>query len=243
MVEEQVQHQDHRDRHAEQPKQTTFTHRAFSVGSKAQRSGDVPVPPVGRRRRCCYVRPMNKPARVFAESLPDTAFTAHEYAAMLAAGAFVDLRVELVRGELRKMMPSGFSHGEMNGLLYGELRVAFAATDRRLAIDLAIEIDSRTVRGGDVAVVLPDVPRDGPVPARHVVMIAEIAATTLGVDLGDKLADYARAGIPDYWVADLDAAVMHIMRAPEGDRYRERSVVPFGTPMAVPGTDRSIMIG
>lgn len=186
---------------------------------------------------------MNKPARIVAAAPPETAFTAGDYAAMMAAGAFYDLRVELVRGELRKMMPSGFSHGEMNATLAYELRVAFAGTDRRFATDLAIEIDSLTVRGGDVAVVLPDIPRTGPVPARYVVMVADIALTTLAKDIGEKLADYARAGIPDYWIADLEAAVMHVMRSPDGDRYRERTVIPFGTPLAVPGTGRSIMIG
>lgn len=186
---------------------------------------------------------VNKPAVIVAPAWPETAFTARDYAAMMEAGAFEDMHVELVRGELRKMMPSGFSHGEMNGLLYIELRAAFAGTDRRLAVDLAIEIDGHTVRGGDIAVVLPNPPRRGTVPAHHVLLIAEIALTTIAKDLGEKLADYARAGIPDYWVADLDAAVMHVMRDPEGDHYRERSVVPFGTPLAVPGTGRSIVIG
>lgn len=187
---------------------------------------------------------MNKPAAIVAPAWPDTAFTARDYAALMEAGAFQDMHVELVRGELRKMMmPSSFSHGEMNGILFAELRTAFAGTDRRLAIDLAIEIDSHTVRGGDIAVVRTDVPRKGPVPAHYVVMVAEISLTTIHEDLGAKLADYARAGIPDYWIADLDAAVMHVMHDPEGDHYRERTVVPFGTPLAVPGIERSIVIG
>ena len=187
---------------------------------------------------------MNKPVRLFAESVADTAFTVRDYARLMEFGDFQEMRVELVRGELRKMMmPAGFSHGEMNATLAYELRVAFTGTDRRFATDLAIEIDSLTVRGGDIAVVLPDTPRTGPAPARYVVMVAEIALTTLGRDIGEKLADYARAGIPDYWIADLEACVMHVMRLPEGDRYRERSVVPFGTPIAVPGTDRTITIG
>lgn len=177
-----------------------------------------------------------------AEVLPETAFSARDYAAMMAVGAFDDLRVELVRGQLQRTMPSGFAHGEMNGLLAGELRVAFAGTDRRLATGLAIEVDAWTVRGGDIAVAAPDTPRTGPVPARYVVMVAEIALTTLAKDIGEKLADYARAGIADYWIADLEAQVMHVMRSPEGDRYRERSVVPFGTPLAVPGTERTITI-
>ena len=185
---------------------------------------------------------MNKPVRLVAESAPDTAFTVRDYLQMYDTGAFRGMRVELVGGELRKMMPSGFSHGELNGMLYAKLLTAYAGTGKRLAIDLMIAIDPKTLRGADIAVVLPDVPMRGPVPADRFVLIVEIAATTLGEDLGDKLAEYARVGVPDYWVADVEAQVMHVMHSPEGDRYRERSVVPFDTQLAVPGTSATIIV-
>lgn len=185
---------------------------------------------------------MNKPVRLAVESVPETLFTARDYMVMLEAGAFEDVRAELVKGELRKMMPSGFSHGEMNLLLGSKLMAAYAGTDYRFAVDLMIGIDALTVRAADVAVVRADVPRHGPVPPDRFVMIVEIAETTLGIDLGEKLSHYARAGVPDYWVADVGASVMHVMRSPEGDRYAERSVVPFDQPLAVPGTSATITV-
>lgn len=185
---------------------------------------------------------MNKPVRLAVESIPETLFTARDYLRMEAAGAFTDMNVELVRGELRKMMPVGLSHGEMNARLITKLTTAFAGTDRRIAVDLMIGIDPLTIRGADIAIVVPDVPPTGPVPPDRLVLIVEIAVTTLGTDLGEKLAEYAGVGVPEYWVADVAARVMHVMRSPKGDRYIDRTVVPFDQPLAVPGTSETITV-
>jgi len=163
---------------------------------------------------------MNKPVRLVAESAPDSAFTARDYAEMLNAGAFAGLRVELVKGELRKMMSSGLSRGEMNFKLAVLLQTAYAGTDRRFAIDLAIGIDQLTIRGADIAVVLPDAPPRGAVPAENLVLIVVISQTTLGEDLGAKLADSARAGVPEYWLVDLNDERIEQYREPSAAGYR-----------------------
>lgn len=185
---------------------------------------------------------MNKPVRLAVESVPETLFTAREYLRMHDAGAFNDMNVELVRGELRKMMSGGFAHGALNARLIAKLITAYSATDRCLAVDLMIGIGPLTIRGADIAVVMPDVPSSGPVPPDRVVLIVEVSVTTLGTDLGAKQAEYATAGVPDYWVADVEARVMHVMRSPERERYAERSVVPFDQPLAVPGTAETIVV-
>ncbi|WP_353205455.1 Uma2 family endonuclease, partial [Sphingomonas sp.] len=130
----------------------------------------------------------------------------------------------------------------MSGRLYAKLLTAYSRTEKRLAVDLMVGIDAWTVRGADVAVVLPDVPPTGPVPPDRFVLIVEIAVTTLSTDLGEKLAEYARAGIPEYWVVDVPAKVTHRMLAPEGDLYAERTVVPFDQPLAVPATSETIVV-
>jgi len=107
---------------------------------------------------------MSKRVRLAVESVPETLFTAREYLRMHDAGAFNDMNVELVRGELRKMMSGGFSHGEMTARLITKLITAYSATDRRLAVNLMIGIGPLTIRGADIAVVLPDVPSRSPVP-------------------------------------------------------------------------------
>ncbi len=39
---------------------------------------------------------------------------------------------------------------------------------------------------------------------------------------------YAQAGVPEYWVADVKARVIHQMWAPSGLTYAERRVITFG---------------
>ena len=62
---------------------------------------------------------------------------------------------------------------------------------------------------------------DGLVPLASVALIVEVADTTLTSDLGRKAHLYALHGIPEYWVADLNARVIHQMWAPEDGHYRE----------------------
>jgi Uma2 family endonuclease len=169
-------------------------------------------------------------------------FTAAEFLRMVNAGAFSDLRVELVAGEIVKMMPAYMAHGEANGRLFAQLLPLYAGT-ARLAIDLIVQLDEHNVRAVDIAVTIPDVASDRAVDPAEVILAVEIAETTLGRDLGEKLAAYARSGIPHYWVVDLAPQVIHVMADPAGETYRQRSVVRFTEPLAVPTTAASITIG
>ena len=45
-----------------------------------------------------------------------------------------------------------------------------------------------------------------------------------------------------YWVIDLKPGVVHVMSDPQADEYAMRRVVAFGTPLAVPGTDATIVL-
>ncbi|HZT41277.1 MAG TPA: Uma2 family endonuclease [Chthonomonadaceae bacterium] len=47
----------------------------------------------------------------------------------------------------------------------------------------------------------------------------EISDTTLRTDLIVKARLYARAGIPEYWVLDLNARQLHIHREPADGEY------------------------
>lgn len=52
------------------------------------------------------------------------------------------------------------------------------------------------------------------------------------IDLGRKARLYARYGVPEYWVADVEARVIHQLRAPAGEAYQERREVSFGEALA-----------
>ena len=68
---------------------------------------------------------------------------------------------------------------------------------------------------------------DGPVPCDSVALIVEVADTTLAFDLGRKLQMYAAAGVPEYWVVDIDADSIHQMWSPTEGEYSGRREVAF----------------
>ncbi len=73
---------------------------------------------------------------------------------------------------------------------------------------------------------------EGAIPAASVALAIEISDTTLRMDLGNKLGRYATAGIPEYWVFDVDRSILHQMWSPEGDQYVNRRTIQKGQTIA-----------
>jgi Uma2 family endonuclease len=56
--------------------------------------------------------------------------------------------------------------------------------------------------------------------AEDVLLLIEVADTSLAYDRSTKLRLYAEAGIPEYWVVDCEAETVEVYRDPGADRYR-----------------------
>jgi Uma2 family endonuclease len=69
---------------------------------------------------------------------------------------------------------------------------------------------------------------EGVVPLESVALIVEVSDTTLGIDMGRKLSIYAEAGVPEYWVVDVEGRVIHQMWGTSGEGYSERREFGFG---------------
>ena len=54
-----------------------------------------------------------------------------------------------------------------------------------------------------------------------VLLLVEVAVTSLRYDRTTKLRLYAEAGIPEYWIVDCTAESIETHRAPQGDAYRD----------------------
>ena len=132
-------------------------------------------------------------------------FTANDCNRMAEAGILLpDDRVELIRGEILKMSPVGPRHGAS---VDGAARVMM-----RLAGDRAIVRVQGTVELDPYAAPQPDIAvlrfRDDFYLAKNpgtpdIVLIVEVADSSLEYDTTVKVELYAILGIPEYWVADL----------------------------------------
>ena len=141
-----------------------------------------------------------------AVQLTKRLFTVHDYHRMADAGILSeDDRVELIEGEILAMTPIGPPHG--------------AAVDRATRAMVTITGDSAIVRvQGSVGLneynePQPDIvllrPREDfyatrlPGPS-DILLIVEIAQSSLEYDRTIKARIYAETGIREYWVADLN---------------------------------------
>jgi Uma2 family endonuclease len=161
-------------------------------------------------------------------------FTVEDYHRMAEAGILGrDDRVELIEGQIVEMPPIGSPHGgTVNALLY-----LFSKAVR----DEAIVGVQNPVRLSDISEPEPDLmllrPRPDfyrdshPTPA-DVLLLVEVADTSAAYDRSVKLPLYARVGVPEYWLVDLERGVLEVYRSPAGDGYAEVQELGAGARVA-----------
>lgn len=169
-------------------------------------------------------------------------FSAEDFLRMMELGAFADMRAELVRGEIEKMMPAHWSHGELNATLAILLAPHFRPRGARIGTNVVIRISDTTVRAADVVVVRPDAEPGRALLGNEILLAVEIADTTLHRDMADKRVDYAAAGIADYWVVDAARQVVHVFGELVDGDYALVATVRFGEPLGLPGLNETITI-
>ena len=145
---------------------------------------------------------------------------------MLEAGCFDDGdRVELIDGEMRDMTPIGPPHQGTTDSL--NMRFATALAGRAIVrVQGPVVLDDGTELYPDLSVLEPreDFYRGANPTGDDVLLVIEVADSSLALDQGIKLAKYARAGIRRYWVVDLRHRTLHDYRDPDGPRGRYRQL-------------------
>jgi Uma2 family endonuclease len=155
-----------------------------------------------------------------AEGLPRRRFTVAEVEAMVAAGVMdEDERVELIGGELVPMSPKGNQHEV--------LKIALLDRWYRLRPDEVALAPETTFRLSEDTYLEPDVviyPRATGIrglAAANVLLVVEIADSSLRYDMGRKAALYANFGICELWVIDAVRLTARVFRVPATEGYRE----------------------
>jgi Uma2 family endonuclease len=149
--------------------------------------------------------------------------TVDEYYRMAEAGVLApDARVELIEGEVVDMAPIGTRHASAVKRLNQLLSSA--------VVGRAIVAVQDPVRLGDLSEPEPDVmllaPRADFYAERHptaadVLLLVEVSDTTARYDRQIKVPLYARHGVAEVWVVDLDARVLRVHRKPAAGEYTE----------------------
>lgn len=142
---------------------------------------------------------------------------------MGAVGIFSeDDRVELFEGEILQMSPIGSRHAACVKRVNREFNKHL--TDNAIvSVQDPILLDDLSEPQPDIAVLKPrgDFYRDSLPTAADVLLVVEVADTTLVYDRETKFPGYARAGIPEAWLADLVGEVVEKHSEPANGMYRK----------------------
>ena len=161
---------------------------------------------------------------------------------MVDAGGFgPEDRIELLDGEIWEMTPQHSPHATAYALTGDALRLAFP--DAYVRYQLPFALDDVSEPEPDLAVVSGAV-RD--YTDRHpteALLIVEVSDSSLRYDRTRKLAAYARNGVPEYWILDLQASCLEVYREPSGTSYASTSVLVAGdtvTPQHAPDAEIAV---
>ena len=137
-----------------------------------------------------------------------------------------DDRVELIEGEIIDMPPIGSRHAGTVDFLSDRL---FAAVGGRAIVRVQnpIVLDDFSEPQPDITLLRPRddfYTRGHPRPG-DVLLVIEVAETTLPYDRDRKLPVYARAGIAEVWIVDVVRDTLSAFRNPEGHAYRDEQVL------------------
>jgi Uma2 family endonuclease len=148
-------------------------------------------------------------------------FTVEDYYRMAEVGILGPTdRVELIEGEIVEMSPIGDRHA----MTVNRANMVFArglGDKVVVSVQNAVRINRYNEPQPDVVLVRP---REDFYGSRHprpedVVLLIEVSDTTLNYDRTVKVPLYARSGIREVWIVDLNDDASHVYREPRDGSY------------------------
>ena len=147
--------------------------------------------------------------------------TVEHYYRMAEAGLFApDERVELVNGEIIDMPPIGSRHAATAAQL-ADLLTAAVGDRAMVRTQWPVRLSDETEVQPDLSVVRAreDYYRTRHPVAADVLLLVEVSDSTLRYDREVKISLFARCGIPEVWIVDLQSEQIHFHRSPMEGSY------------------------
>jgi Uma2 family endonuclease len=160
--------------------------------------------------------------------------TVEKYHRMIDAGILgEDDRVELLEGLLVELTRQGHRHAKFISRFNAAVaRVIDPAY--RVRIQLPLTLPPYGEPEPDIAIVTVE---EDEAPGRHpntAVLVVEVASESIRKDRLVKSRVYARAGVPEYWIANVDEQCVEVHADPDtsAERYLSHEVVRTGEELA-----------
>jgi Uma2 family endonuclease len=154
-------------------------------------------------------------------------FSLEHYEHMVEVGAFAgeyERRLELLRGEIREMSPIGFVHSQVVTLLTDWSYDVVPRERMVIRIQNPVRIPlSESEPEPDLVWVKRRTSANHHPQPEDVLLLVEVADTSLESDRGEKREIYAESGVPEYWIVNLIDQQIEVYRKPSGHTYLEHA--------------------
>lgn len=152
-------------------------------------------------------------------ALPIHRIDVETYNRIVASGALDGQRVELLEGLIVEMSPKSPAHVTVVGRL---LRHFATAPRWWLQVQDPIEVAPDSEPEPDLAVFAGPPP-----PGQHqhtALLVIEVAVSSHMIDRNVKARQYARAGVPAYWLVDVPGRAVEVRTEPHSEGYEKLEV-------------------
>lgn len=169
--------------------------------------------------------------------------TVEEYHKMGEAGILQEKGIELIKGGIIAMNPIGSKHlacvNKLNALLN-----AMLGTKAIVSVQNPIVTSDLSEPEPDISVLAyradfysTEVPH-----AKDVLLVIEVADTSVTYDREVKLPLYAESGIPEFWLINLEENEIEMYWQPAGDAYKFRELLRPGDVLKGRNIEMSIAV-
>jgi Uma2 family endonuclease len=138
-------------------------------------------------------------------------------------------RLELINGEILEMAPIGFNHvGHVIRLL--NFFAPLVGNKALINAQNPLQLGNLSEPEPDFMLLKPNADFNS---SRHpkaddVLLLIEVADTSLAFDQNQKLRLYALHGIPEFWLLNLNDSSLEVYRKPNGEVYAEKTTLQDG---------------
>ena len=178
-----------------------------------------------------------------APTLHSARFTVAEIYALQESGAIDDAdNFELIEGEIVPMAAAKFNHHEWMKSALVRAFVLATAKETGVFVEPSVTLSADTLLEPDIAI-WPRKIGTQDVRGTDMLLVIEVAVSSIGYDLRVKAPLYARAGVCEYWVVDAVRKTVRIHREPVEGKYadvNEWEVNDALAPMKIPGVSFSL---
>ncbi len=158
---------------------------------------------------------------IMALELQERLLHVEEYQRMVEVGILTeDDRVELLAGRMIQMSPIGIRHVNCVNALTSLFAPFY--DEVIISVQNPLQLDQLSLPEPDLAILKKD-ERKTPIAlpnAEEVLLVVEVADSSLGKDSQIKQELYAKAAVPEYWIVDLVNDLILIFRKPQDGAYQ-----------------------